>query len=148
MSSLNDKVCDFWEKEACGTSSSVVKENKKFSKDYFEAIEKSRYSYEPFIHSIAQFSRHKGKKVLEIGVGAGTDHLQWARVGTELYGLDLTEKAISTTQKRLNLYGEKSNLIIHDAESLPFENNKFDIVYSWGVIHHSEHPEKIFKEIL
>ena len=70
-------------KEACGTGESVVKDTEKLSHDYFEAVESYRYEAEPFIHAIAQFSRHKGKKVLEVGVGAGTDHLQWARVDTD-----------------------------------------------------------------
>ena len=66
----------------------------------------------------------------------------------DLFGVDLTEKGIETTKKRLDLYNLKSNLRRIDAESLPFEDNYFDIVYSWGVIHHSEDTEKISKKYL
>ncbi|MDC0586487.1 class I SAM-dependent methyltransferase [Gammaproteobacteria bacterium] len=144
---INKEVRKFWEEEACGTSPELIKEEEQYSQAWSEEIDEYRYSLEPFIYSIAQFTRHTGKTVLEIGVGAGSDHLNWARAGVDLYGVDLTDKGIHTTNKRLSLYNLKSNLQRVDAEDLPFEDNFFDIVYSWGVIHHSEDPEQIIKEI-
>jgi ubiquinone/menaquinone biosynthesis C-methylase UbiE len=102
---------------------------------------------EPFIHSIAQFTRYHGKRLLEVGVGAGTDHLQWARAGAICHGVDLTAAAIETTRRRLELYGQRSELKHIDAETLPYPDATFDVVYSWGVIHHSERPEAIIAEI-
>jgi ubiquinone/menaquinone biosynthesis C-methylase UbiE len=144
---MNDQVKLYWEAQPCGTGSHVVGESEKLTKEWFEMVEDYRYRIEPFIHSIAQFTRHHGKRVLEVGVGAGTDHLQWARAETELYGVDLTEAAITVTKDRLSTYGLSSNLQSIDAESLPFNNEYFDVVYSWGVIHHSGNPEKIISEI-
>ena len=144
---LNDDVRSYWEKGACGTKKVEVGETEKFSPAWFENVESNRYKVEPFIHSVAQFTRHHGKKLLEIGVGAGTDHLQWARAGLDCHGVDLTDEAIETTRRRLEIYGLSSNLQRMDAETLPFENNSFDVVYSWGVIHHSEQPDKIIAEI-
>jgi ubiquinone/menaquinone biosynthesis C-methylase UbiE len=117
------------------------------SREWFERIEEYRYSAEPFIHSIAQFTRYSGKKVLEIGVGAGTDHLQWARAGAKCYGVDLTCTAVQITQTRLEMYGFHSDLQRADAEHLPFPDASFDVVYSWGVIHHSESPARVIREI-
>lgn len=144
---LNDEVRSYWEREACGTQEAVVGELEKFSREWFENVENHRYQVEPFIHSIVQFTRYHGKKVLEVGVGAGTDHLQWARAGVECYGIDLTNEAIDTTRRRMETYGFHSNLKRIDGEALPFEDRFFDIVYSWGVIHHTEHPDRIIKEI-
>lgn len=144
---LSDKVCEYWAKEPCGTGPEVVGGLPERTREWFERIEERRYTVEPFIHSIAQFTRHHGKKILEVGVGAGTDHLQWARAGAECYGVDLTDAAIKTTKAHLSIYGFKSNLQRLDAEVLPFPDESFDLVYSWGVIHHSEHPECIIKEI-
>jgi len=144
---LNDEVRSYWEQEACGTQKVVVGEIEKFSREWFESVESYRYHVEPFIHSVAQFTRHHGKKLLEVGVGAGTDHLQWARAGLDCHGVDLTDEAIETTRRRLELYGLSSHLQRIDAETLPFEDNSFDVVYSWGVIHHSDQPEKIIVEI-
>lgn len=144
---LNDEVRTFWEQEPCGSSEPIVGNLEPNTKVWFERIEEHRYAVEPYIHSIAQFSRHHGKKLLEVGVGAGTDHLQWARAGAECFGVDLTEAAIATTKTRFDLYGFKSNLQRVDAEVLPYSDETFDIVYSWGVIHHSEKPEAIISEI-
>ena len=144
---LNDEVRSYWEQEACGTHPEAVGDKEKFSRQWFEEVEKYRYEKEPFIHSIAQFTRHRGKKMLEIGVGAGTDHLQWARAELDCFGVDLTDEGIETTRKRLELYGLTSNLQRIDAEVLPFEEDTFDLVYSWGVIHHSEYPENVIDEI-
>lgn len=146
---LNNQVRDYWEQEACGTAPEIVgRDTAPNTREWFERIEEHRYTVEPYIHSIAQFTRYHGKKVLEVGVGAGTDHLQWVRAGAECYGVDLTDTAIKTTSQHLALYGLQSHLQRIDAEELPFESNTFDVVYSWGVIHHSEHPERITREIL
>ena len=96
---------------------------------------------------MAQFTRFRGSKILEVGVGAGTDHLQWARAGAQCHGVDLTDAAIETTRKHLAFYGFESDLRRVDAEVLPFDNDTFDLVYSWGVIHHSEQPSEIIREI-
>jgi ubiquinone/menaquinone biosynthesis C-methylase UbiE len=145
--SLNTMVRSYWEADACGTSEEIVGDLRENTHEWFTQIEEHRYRVEPFIHSVAQFTRSRGKKILEIGVGAGTDHLQWARAGAETYGVDLTDQAIETTRAHLKIHGLESNLQRIDAEVLPFEDETFDLVYSWGVIHHSEHPEKIIAEI-
>lgn len=144
---MNNDVQQFWEQEACGTGNAIVGERDPYTKDWFEQIEQHRYRVEPYIHSIAEFTRHHGKRVLEVGVGAGSDHLQWARAGAECYGVDLTRRAIEITQARFDLYGFKTNLRQIDAEILPFPDDSFDVVYSWGVIHHAEHPEQIVQEV-
>lgn len=143
----NEDVREFWERQPCGTGVEITSKLQKGSLEWFKQIEEHRYNVEPFIHSAAQFTRYRGKKVLEIGVGAGTDHLQWARAGCDCYGVDLTDAAIETTRSHLEYYGLKSKLQRINAEELPFENKVFDVVYSWGVIHHSQFPEKIISEI-
>ena len=144
---LNQRVRSYWEAEPCGTEAEIVGGLTPYSKEWFEQIEAYRYAAEPFIHSIAQFTRYHGQKLLEVGVGAGTDHLQWARAGARCHGIDLTAAGIATTRAHLELYGLQSQLQEVDAEAIPFGDEYFDIVYSWGVIHHSEHPERVLGEI-
>jgi ubiquinone/menaquinone biosynthesis C-methylase UbiE len=141
---LKDTVKDFWEQEPCGSG---VAKNPKYTKEYFDEIEEHRYRVEPFIHQFAQFTRYRGKKVLEVGVGAGTDHVQFARAGALLSGIDLTEAAIEMVRKRLALEGLHSDLRRSDAEHLPFEDNTFDYVYSWGVLHHTPDTERAINEV-
>lgn len=144
---INYEVRNYWEKEACGTSLDIVGSDIEKTLEWFQKVESYRYQVEPFIHSVAKFTLHHGKKILEVGVGAGTDHLQWARAGALCNGVDLSDTAIDTTRTHLSLYGFQSNLQRLDAEELPFEDNTFDLVYSWGVIHHANQPERIISEI-
>ncbi len=147
MKEDNEDVQRYWNKEACGTYRSIVGALPEFSPEWFAAVQQHRYAMEPFIHTVAQFPVHHGKTVLEVGVGAGTDHLQWARAGAVCYGVDLTQRAVDTTRAHLALHGLSSHLQRIDAETLPFPDGFFDVVYSWGVIHHSAHPEHIIREI-
>jgi ubiquinone/menaquinone biosynthesis C-methylase UbiE len=145
--SLNQEVRAYWEASPCGVSEDVASRSAARTREWFEANEELRYRKEPFIHAVAQFTRYRGKRLLEVGVGAGADHLQWARAGAVCHGVDLTQAGIDITRERLAVYGLSSQLQRVDAESLPFADNSFDVVYSWGVIHHSENPERIVAEI-
>lgn len=144
--SLKVAIKDFWNERTCGTWN--IKEEK-YTREYFDAIEEERYNLQPEIFSFAQFSRYRGKKVLEVGIGAGTDFIQWVRSGAFATGIDLTDEAIKHTQIRLSLENLNcEQLLVSDCESLPFPDNSFDLVYSWGVIHHTPNTENALKEII
>lgn len=144
---LTEQVRDYWERQPCGSEDPIVGDAAPLSAAWFQRIEAHRYRVEPLIHAVAQFTRYRGQRVLEVGVGAGTDHLQWARAGAECYGIDLTEAAVETTRQHLALYGLRSALQRVDAARLPFDDGFFDVVYSWGVIHHAAHPASLVGEI-
>jgi len=138
------EVKDFWNTNSCGEQLYLK------GSDEIEAFQFQsdiRYQLEPYIENFANFSSAANKKVLEIGVGLGADHQKFAEAGAILTGIDLTEKAINYSQKRLSLFGLTSMLQVADAENLPFTNQSFDLVYSWGVIHHSPDTQKAVNEI-
>jgi len=145
-SELKLKVESYWNAESCGTGVALAK---KFSREYFDQIEEFRYNIEPEIFAFAQFTRHYGERLLEVGVGAGTDFLQWVRAGTKAHGVDLTQEAVDHVRHRLEAYGlSAEDVRVADAEHLPYADDTFDIVYSWGVIHHSPNMEQAFSEIV
>jgi ubiquinone/menaquinone biosynthesis C-methylase UbiE len=80
-------------------------------------------------------------------VGAGTDFVQWVRAGANATGVDLTEQGVALTRERLDLEGRQANVNTADAERLPFEDESFDIVYSWGVLHHSPDTRQAISEV-
>lgn len=118
------------------------------TREGFEAQARERYRLEPYIPGFAKFSESRGQKVLEIGLGLGADHEQFARAGAQLCGVDLTPRAVEITGHRLELSGLGSDLRVGDAEALPYASDSFDVVYSWGVIHHSPNTRQAVHEIL
>lgn len=138
------EIRTYWQGSTCG---SVHADAEPLSQAYFDEIEAHRYRVEPFIHNFARFDEWAGKRVLEIGVGAGTDFINFARCGAELSGVDLTPAAIEHAQRRLDLEGLDADLRVASAEKLPFQADSFDMIYSWGVLHHAAHPERTFSEV-
>jgi ubiquinone/menaquinone biosynthesis C-methylase UbiE len=141
------QVYDYWNRNPCGTN--LPERQEKFSRAYFEAIEDLRYRREPEVVSFAQFPRFHGKKILEVGVGVGTDFIQWIRAGAEAYGIDLTPEAIEHVTRRVTIYGlHPKEIRLADCENLPYPDGMFDLVYSWGVIHHTPNTERALAEIV
>lgn len=139
------QIQDFWNEKACGENLYFKGDN---DVERFRNQSKARYELEPYILTFAEFEKSNNKKVLEVGVGLGADHQLFADKGAELYGCDLTERAIEMTRRRFQLFNLTSELKVANAENLPYPSNYFDIVYSWGVIHHSPNTQEASNEIL
>jgi ubiquinone/menaquinone biosynthesis C-methylase UbiE len=141
---LKDRVREFWDAASCGE---VYAEGLAFE-DQVEAQARARYELEPYIAGFARFAEGRGRDVLEVGVGMGADHVEWARSRPRrLAGVDLTPRAIEWTQRRLAVAGLTSELRTADAEHLPFDDESFDVVYSWGVLHHTPDTAAALREV-
>ena len=136
-------VRDFWEEASCGEKLYLSGHEK----EHFLRQAAIRYELEPYVLDFAEFHRHKNQRVLEIGVGLGADHQQFAEAGANLYGVDLTKRAVYNTSKRFEGLGLKSSLSVADAETLPFNDKSFDTVYSWGVLHVTPDTPKAINEV-
>lgn len=95
-----------------------------------------RYSLQDYMHETFRFGDFSGKRVLEIGCGAGIDSAEFARNGAIVTSTDFTERAVKSTRELLAEAGLPADVHQADATSLPFEDNFFDCVYSFGVLHH------------
>ena len=118
----------YWENEVCGI--------RDLAQD-IERYERNRAAFEPFIGSFADYGRYAGRDVLEIGVGGGADYVKFLRAGAKVTGIDLTEAAVNFVRARLEGLGLEGDVRVADAENLPFPDAAFDLVYSYGVLHHS-----------
>ncbi len=144
---LKARVRDHWEQETCGTRYGEAQDRLAWFRD----IARARRTLEPYIDAFARFDRAAGKRVLEIGVGAGSDFIEWRRYAEHATGVDLTEAGVALTSERLRLEGAPAasfTLRTADAEALPFADASFDIVYSWGVLHHTPDTERAYREVL
>jgi len=139
------QVQEYWNEEPCNT-----RQGKPFSEgsvEFFERIEDSRYEDQSFIHSFVQFTKWRGKNVLEVGCGCGTDFIQFARAQARAYGIDMSQHSVALTKQRLHLYDLEGEAVVGDSENLPFPSEQFDLVYSWGVLHHTPDTGRAVKEI-
>ena len=132
-------VADFWNAEPCGTRYLGEKSE-------FEAHARARYQLEPYIADFAGFASARNQRVLEIGVGMGADYEQWLEAGAFASGVDLSSVSLERTRRRCELAGFAADLHLADAENLPFLENSFDVVYSYGVMHHSPDTAKCLRE--
>jgi len=91
----------------------------------------------------------QGLDVLEIGSGGGAHSALFQQYGANVISIDITlERVLSTSKKLSLLSGSKGVAFLSDAENLPFNNESFDIVYSNGVLHHSENTENVLKKFI
>lgn len=141
---LRAEIQAFWDEAACGEvyargSSPAAR---------FAEQSRTRYALEPYIEDFARFPEGAGLDVLEVGVGMGADHLRWAEQGPRrLVGIDFTGRAVDFTKQRLSSAGYPSPVLVADGEELPFADESFDIVWSWGVLHHSPDTARAFREV-
>ena len=142
---LKSQVKEHWEHEVCGSryGADYLAHKERF----FAEVERARYSQDYMIPEFARFGDARRKRVLEVGLGAGTDFVQWIRHGAIAYGRDLTAASVEMVKERLELEYLVADVGQGDAEELQeFSDNFFDIYYSWGVLHHTPSPERAFAE--
>ena len=145
--SPKESVKQHWEQEVCGTRYGESYNNRKI---YFQEISDQRYRLENYIIDFAQFSEWRGKKTLEIGLGTGSDFYNWIINGAKATGFDLTKSSVKITRERLivnDIKPETYSLSIADAEVMPFRDDQFDLIYSYGVLHHTPDTSKAFSEV-
>ena len=129
-----------WELTAVGSQRSAAP---KGSSQYFEDIRNYRYGYEtPFIPRVFRFDELDGKSVLEIGVGNGIDAVEMSRHGAHYTGLDITQNHLELTRENFTIHlpDYEPRLIRGDLLEVELEQ-KFDVIYSFGVLHHIMHEE-------
>jgi len=132
-------VKEFWNKRPCNIRHS---DKEVGTLEYFEEVSKRKYFVEEHILQFADFPKYKGKRVLEIGCGIGTAAVSFLQSGAIYTGIDISDTSIEIAKKRLEVYGLTANgtLLVADIENeLPKElaNEKYDLVYSFGVLHHT-----------
>ncbi len=122
------------EGEAEGTSS------------FFDAMTRTRYELQPWQPQLIRDWAPRGT-VLEIGSGAGTDHSILRESADRSIAIDLALRGASLTAQRIALEGGRGIAVVADGENCPLEDESVDAVYSFGVIHHTDHPDRAVAEM-
>lgn len=143
-----DSVKAYWNARPCNIRHSPKPIG---TRDYFDEVEARKYLVEPHIPGFAEYSRWKEKRVLELGCGIGTDTMNFARAGARVAAVDLSLKSLDVAAQRARVFGLSDRITFHNADGeelskvLPVE--PYDLVYSFGVIHHTPHPERAVAEL-
>ena len=141
-------VRDYWDRRPCNLRHSPAPIG---TREYFDQVEQRKYLVEPHIPPFAQFARWKGRRVLEIGCGLGTDTINFARAGAAVTAVDLSPRSLDLARQRADIFGvaDRIQFVEADGERLSsfVEPRVYDLVYSFGVIHHSPHPPRVLDEI-
>ncbi len=136
-----DQVRAYWDARPCNVRHSDAPIG---STEFSYEVTRRKYFVEPHIHDFAEFERWRGRSVLEIGCGIGTDSLNFARAGANVVAVDLSDESIRIAQSRATAHSFDIELLQADAEQLhtviPWEF--YDLIYCFGVLHHTPHPEK------
>jgi 2-polyprenyl-3-methyl-5-hydroxy-6-metoxy-1,4-benzoquinol methylase len=143
-----DQVRDYWNARPCNIRHSPQPVG---SRGYFDEVEARKYFVEPHIPGFADFPRWNGGRVLEIGCGIGTDTINFARAGARVTAVDLSEQSLELARRRAEVFGltDKITFAAADAERLSesIRPESYDLVYSFGVIHHTPHPDRVIDQV-
>ena len=136
-----EEVRAFWDRRPCNIRHSRRAVG---SREYFDEVEARKYFVEPHILRFADFSRWRGRRVLEIGCGIGTDAVNFARHGAYVTAVDLSAESLALARQRAETYEVADRIVFCEANAEKLEDflpvQPYDLVYSFGVIHHTPHP--------
>ena len=140
-----DAVKAYWDRRPCNIRHSKAEIG---TKEYFDEVEARKYFVEPHIPGFARFERWAGKRVLEIGCGIGTDAVNFVRAGADYTAVEVSEVSLGLTRQRFAAFGLKGTFHNANAEQLTavLERRDFDLVYSFGVIHHTPDQRAVIEQ--
>ncbi len=117
------------------------------STEYFDEIERRRYRWHYHLRDLFQELEGSSGRLLEIGCGIGVDSIQLARCGFDVTAVYLTESAIDVARAFSEARDVRIDFRVSNAEKLEFGDKSFDVVYSFGVLHHTPQIEKAVAEV-
>lgn len=141
-------VADYWNARPCNIRHSARPVG---TREYFDEVEARKYFVEPHILRLAEFPRWRGRRVLDVGCGIGTATITFARHGARVTAVDLSEESVALARRRAEVCGldRQIDFYVANAEelsrSIPIAN--YDLIYSFGVVHHTPHPERAIAEM-
>ena len=150
MSKKLKEIKNYWNNRPCNINHS---NEPGLSKKYFNEVRKKKYFVEHHILKFADFKKYNKKNVLEIGCGIGTDAVEFIKNGSNYIGIDYSDESIRICKIRSKVLGltkKKPLFMVDNCEQLKKIkklNKKFHLIYSFGVLHHTQNMKKAFNRI-
>ena len=165
----------YWSASPCNIRHSPV-DIDEFPGLFSWEVSNRKYRVEPHIPAFADFPRWDGRSVLELGCGIGTDTLSFAAHGARVVTIDISEKSLGIARKRAVALGQSNRIVfvqgnieeidtalasLKECGTFAGERDRFkygprdrspdrhtfDLVYSFGAIHHTPHPGRVLWQI-
>ncbi len=116
--------------------------------EFFDDLDHYRFEKLHYLLRLVDFDSFRGRHVLEIGCGIGTDLVRFAFGGARITGVDLSETAIklARTNVRLHTVSTDVDLRVSNGEDLPFADESFDVVYAHGVVQYTADASRLVAE--
>ena len=116
------------------------------SRGFFDDLD--QYHFEKLHHllRLVDFDGYRGRRVLEVGCGAGVDLARFAKGGAEVVGVDLASSAIDLARANFEQQGLSGEFRVADGEALPFSESSFDFVFAHGVVQYTTNPQRLVDE--
>src|SRR5512134_294978 len=128
-----ERVREYWDGSPCDSDQS---DRTRLSREYFLDIERQRYALQPHILEVLSKIDWRGKRVLEIGSGLGTDARVIIGKGGDYTGINVDQASTEAAAQALRAFSLPGRVLQRDATCLDFPDGAFDVVYSFGVLHH------------
>jgi ubiquinone/menaquinone biosynthesis C-methylase UbiE len=116
------------------------------TKEFFSDLDEYRFDKLRYLPRLVDFEGYRGKTLLEVGCGIGTDLVRFARGGAVATGIDLSETALALARRNAGHAGVAMDLKLANGEALPFEDSSFDVVYCHGVLQYTADPRLMVEE--
>jgi ubiquinone/menaquinone biosynthesis C-methylase UbiE len=117
------------------------------TREFFDDLDEYRFDKLHYLPRLVDFGAYRGRSLLEVGCGIGTDLVRFARGGAVVTGVDLSTTAIELARKNFDLHGvTAARLQAGDGEALPFTDESFDVVYGHGVVQYTGNAPRLIAE--
>lgn len=92
------------------------------------------------VYELAVLGAFPGARLLDFGSGPGENALRFAKAGYVVEGFDISDENVKIANKLFELSRAQGNFVVSGAESLPYEDNSFDMVAGIDILHHVDIP--------
>lgn len=117
------------------------------TREFFDELDDYRFDKLHYLPRLVDFGAYRGRRLLEVGCGIGTDLVRFARGGARTVGVDLATTAVALARRNFALHGiDGARLLVADAEDLPFVDGSFDVVYGHGVVQYTAQARRLIAE--
>jgi SAM-dependent methyltransferase len=118
------------------------------TREFFDELDAYRFDKLSYLPHVVDFTAFRGRRLLEVGCGVGTDLVRFAQGGASVVGFDLSETAVRLARQNLELHGPRGTVLVADGGAMPIPSASFDVVYAHGVLQYAPEPRRIVEEAL